>query len=195
MAEERSPEADDQPKESPSADYEAKVSELTQLIEKQNERIEGLNASLTNLGREKKAAEEAAESAAREKMTFEERVQADLAKERDARLKLEQDLLVERNTSRAKDFFRVQSIDPEYVSLVDMKTDNLDDQLQRVVDLVKKDRATALEAFAKENGQGAPKTGNGILPSGKTKRSQFTATEASAFVKEHGIDAWNALPK
>lgn len=168
-------------------DIEAKLAELTKLVETQKSEIAGLNRAVSEREAEKKAVEAAAENAAREKMTDIERLTSDMTA-------MQNDLRVERNTSKVKDYLRENDISSDYVKLINLQSEDIGGQLDIVADLVKRDRAKVAESFAKNNGQSAPKSGKGT-PAGKTKRSDFTATEASAYVRENGKDAWDALPK
>lgn len=175
------------------ADLKAELS--SEFENKYKSEIAGLNRKNSELSNELTQKSKEVESEKQKGLSDLEKMQLELDQVKKSQMQAEKDALVARNTASAKDLLREAELSPDFVEFLNVedieKMNSGIDQLKGLADTMKK---TFAQEFAKSNGQSAPKTG--VLPlSDKKKQSDFDVKEASQYVKENGIEAWNALPK
>lgn len=169
-----------------------RLSDLERKLEEQNKAINSLNSVNDKLTRELEDREKKAEAEKQEKMTDIEKMQQQLEQERSERQRWQREVAIEKNTATAKDFLHSKSLPAGFVEFLDTSdSEAMNAGLEKLSQLVEDVRGSVAEELKTKRGSPAPS-----VPDGETKRSkgQMSIGERMAFIKEHGKDAFEALP-
>lgn len=129
-----------------------------------------------------------------EKMSGEERLQAELDRQKAEIDSERKGLIRARNRAAAESFAAKNSLPLDLVDLVPMDDEaQMTAALEKVKSVFEADRAALREAQKKEGGtRPSSAASEGKAP--MKKKSDMTAGEAQIFVAEHGLEAYRALP-
>lgn len=179
-------------------DVQAKIGEYEQLVKTVRAENQGLTKRNSDLEKQieelNQQMETQLEQAKQASMSDIEKLRHEMTRMREEAEQSKLETKIERQKNTVKDFLAEHELLPDHAKLIRYGSDDIDDQLQTLLEIAEKDRQRIAETFGKKVGQNPPKGGSPV-PNGKTKKSEFTVDEASAFVRENGIDAWKALPK
>lgn len=157
--------------------------------------IQGLNRRNNELDRALKDSKSELDKIQREKLSEEERWRLELEQRDQEISKRERELVVKTNREKALNFATENEIPLELIDLVPMHDeDSMMESLGKVKTVVDGDRAALIEAQKKSGGD-RPGSGGSGGKVGKKRKSEMTAGEAQAYVNEHGIEAFRALPE
>jgi chromosome segregation ATPase len=159
----------------PAGDVEAKLEVMMKEMEALKKERDQAQRVQAQKDEEMRKAKEAAEQSEREKMSETEKLRNDLNQ-------LNRNLTVERNLARAKETLVEKGYPASFTKYLQLDSDDVDDQITRLVNDLSDFRASAEKAWKQSTGTSAVTPGPGIK---QKLYSDMTAAEKMALKSEN----------